>query len=249
MTNTIREEVFGYLRETYGAEPDNQTKYPDCAVFRHEDNQKQYALVSQISFEKIDRCRTGLTDVLNIRLQDLLLRDMLLQQEGYYIGYPVSRGNWISVLLDGSVPLATITHLIDVSYRTTASGRKKQAMRPPKEWLIPSNPKYYDIIHAFDAATTIEWKQGVGIKTGDTVFLYVGSPVSAILYKCIVTETDIPYANCSDKLTIRKLMKIRLIKRYALEQFPFERLKQEFGIFAVRGPRGVPDSLLKALEE
>ena len=67
-------------------------------------------------------------------------------------------------------------------------------IRPPKEWLIPSNPKYYDIIHAFDDTDEIDWKQGAGIKTGDTVFMYVGSPVSAVLYKCKVTETDIPYS-------------------------------------------------------
>ena len=43
-------------------------------------------------------------------------------------------------------------------------------------------------------------------------------------------------------------MKIKLLKRYGSEQFTFERLKDEFGIFAVRGPRGVPHSLSEALK-
>ena len=56
----------------------------------------------------------------------------------------------------------------------------------PKEWIIPSNPKYFDIVHAFDHVDEINWKQGAGIKKGDTVFMYVGAPVSAVLYKCRV---------------------------------------------------------------
>ena len=82
----------------------------------------------------------------------------------------------------------------------------------------------------------------------DTILVYVGAPVSAILYQCKVTETDIPYDYRSSELTIIMLMKIKLIKRYKPEQFTFERLKTEYGIFAVRGPRGVPNSLSAALK-
>ena len=73
--------------------------------------------------------------------------------------------------------------------------------------------------------------------------------VSAVLYKCKVTETNIPYQYQDKNLTISALMKIRLLKRYAPEQFTFEVLKSEYGIFAVRGPRGVPNSLSEALKK
>ena len=33
--------------------------------------------------------------------------------------------------------------------------------------------------------------------------MYVGAPVSAILYKCKVTETDIPYRYSDENLTIK----------------------------------------------
>ena len=82
----------------------------------------------------------------------------------------------------------------------------------------------------------------------DTILVYVGAPVSAILYRCKVNDVDIPYDYHSSELTITKLMKIKLIKRYKPEQFTFERLKAEYGIFAVRGPRGVPNSLSAALK-
>ena len=42
-------------------------------------------------------------------------------------------------------------------------------------------------------------------------------------------------------------MKVRLQKRYEPDGFSFEKLKEEYGIYAVRGPRGIPESLSEAL--
>lgn len=77
--------------------------------------------------------------------------------------------------------------------------------------------------------------------------MYVASPVSAILYKCKVMETDIPYKYADENLTISALMKIKLLKRYKPEKFTFDILKDEYGIYAIRGPRGIPNSLSAAL--
>ena len=177
-----------------------------------------------------------------------LLVDLLTQQEGYLPGYHISRGNWISLLLDGTVPWEEVRALIDKSYQVTASTATKRALRPPKEWLIPSNPKYYDIEHAFDTTDEINWKQGNGVKTGDTVFLYVGAPVSAILYKCKVLETGIPYRLRKGSLSITSLMRIRLLRRYDPKRFPFETLSEHYGVRAVRGPRGIPEELSRDLK-
>ena len=70
------------------------------------------------------------------------------------------------------------------------------------------------------------------VKKGDTVCIYVGAPVSAILYRCKVTETGIPYVHRNEKLTIKALMKIRLQKRYPADMFTFDVLKSEYGIYA-----------------
>lgn len=47
-----------------------------------------------------------------------------------------------NILLDGTVPMDEICGWIDMSYEETASKVVKQEIRPPKEWIIPSNPKY-----------------------------------------------------------------------------------------------------------
>ena len=188
-------------------------------------------------------------DVIDLKIDDLFFRDMLIREDGILPAYHMNKMHWITVLLDGTVPDEKVYDLLDMSFLATASAKKKETIRPPKEWIIPANPKYYDIEHAFDDADEIDWKQGAGIKKGDTVFLYVAAPVSAILYQCKVTETDIPWQYADRNLTITALMKIRLQKRFAPDRFPFETLKEEYGIYAVRGPRGIPNSLSAALKK
>ena len=130
----------------------------------------------------------------------------------------------------------------------TSGKHKQEKERPVKEWLIPANPKYYDVLHAFDEKDEIDWKQGKGIIVGDTVFMYAAAPISAILYCCKVAKTNIPFDYAENGLTIKELMKIKLQKRYQLDNFPFALLRDEYGIFAIRGPRGIPHSLSEALK-
>jgi len=182
-------------------------------------------------------------------VDDPFFRDMLIQENGIMPAYHMNKQHWITVLLDGTVQDEKVCNLIDMSFLATASAKKKEKFRPPKEWIIPANPKYFDIIHAFDDTDTINWKQGAGIRKGDTVFMYVAAPVSAVMYKCKVIETDIPYDHENKYITIRTLMKIRLQKRYNPERFTFEVLGADYGIYAVRGPRGIPNSLSEALKE
>ena len=244
-----RQTVFDYIKKKYHVLPEYPwRKYDSNAVFRHTDNKKWFALVMDVQGNKLGLSGSEYIDVINLKMDDLFFRDIIIKEDGIMPAYHMNKMHWVTVLLNGMVPEKRVLELIDMSFLATASAKKKEKVRPPKEWIIPSNPKYYDIIHAFDETDTIDWKQGAGIKMGDTVFMYVGAPVSAVLYKCKVTETNIPYQYQDKNLTISALMKIRLLKRYAPEQFTFEVLKSEYGIYAIRGPRGVPNSLSSALK-
>lgn len=246
---SLREEVFSYVQNRYGSEIEYLwRRYPNYAVFRHKDNKKWYGLVMDIPRYKLGLEGTESVDILNIKTDSTQLADILRQRKGCYASFHTAGPRWVSVILDGTVPLEEIIDLIDMSYEETASPAERAALLPPKEWIIPSNPKYYDIVHAFDHTDEIEWKQGKGIRNDDIVFMYVGAPVSAILYKCVVTETDIPYHFHKKELTITSLMRIKLLKRYDSGIFTFDRLKNEFDILAVRGPRGIPESLSKELD-
>ena len=246
---SIKEEISNYIKKKYEADPEYLWKrYPDYAVYRHDDNRKWFAIIMDVDADRLGLHGTERVDIIDVKVDDMMLRDILLKQKGYLPGYHMNKGSWITILLDGSVPYDDICNMIDTSFMNTASKKKKDKFRPVKEWIIPANPKYYDIEHAFDNTDEIDWKQGAGIIKGDTVFMYVGSPVSAVLYKCKVTEIDIPYEYEDKNLKITALMKIKLQKRYAPDEFTFDKMKKEFGIYAVRGPRGIPNSLSEALK-
>ncbi|MBR4543883.1 MAG: MmcQ/YjbR family DNA-binding protein [Lachnospiraceae bacterium] len=245
----MRQKIIDYVKKKYKADPEHLWKsYPDYIVFRHSDNNKWFGVIMDVPREKLGLEGDDRVDVLDVKVGDAFLRDVLLKQPGYMPGYHMNKRGWISVLLDGTVSYEDVCGMIDEGYMATASKSKREKFRPPKEWIIPANPKYYDIEHAFDNEDEINWKQGSGIKAGDTVFMYVAAPVSAILYKCKVTETDIPYKYSDENLTIKALMKIKLLKRYKPDKFTFDVLKDEYGIYAIRGPRGITNSLSEALK-
>ena len=246
--NLVREKVAKYIKKKYNALPEYLWKrYPDYAVFRHDDNRKWFAIIMDVEADKLGLPGTERMDIIDLKIEDLMFKDILLQQPGFLPAYHMNKGSWITILLDGTVPLEEIYRMIDASFLDTASKKKKNKFRQPKEWIVPANPKYYDIEHAFDESDEIDWKQGVGIIKGDTVYMYVGAPVSAILYKCKVTEVDIPFDYEDKNLKITALMKIKLQKRYKPDKFTFDRLKEEYGIYAVRGTRGISNSLSAAL--
>ena len=255
---SMRHEVLDYARRKYGVSPDCPwKKYSDYAVLRHSDNNKWFALVAAVSRDRLGVSGAGEIDVVNLKVDDPYFRDVLLRDDGIVPAYHMNKTNWVTVFLDGSVSSDRVYDLIDASFMATASAKKKERFRPAKEWVIPANPKYYDIkscifsplSHAFDNADEIDWKQGSGIKTGDTVFMYVTAPISAIMFKCKVGETDIPYKYSDGNIKIKSLMRIKLMKRYGCDRFTFDVLREEYGIHAIRGPRGIPNSLSAALKE
>ena len=78
--------------------------------------------------------------------------------------------------------------------------------------------------------------------------MYVANPVGAIRYRCEVVESDIPYSYEDSNLTIKKVMRIKLLDEYDRNLLPFAKLKK-YGINAVRGPRYAPDIFVKALKK
>ena len=128
----LREKLFQYVKKKYNAAPEYLwMRFPDYAVFRHADNGKWFGIVMNVSGEKLGIDNDDKVDILNVKLPDPLLAEMLIQQSGFFRGYHISRGNWVSILLDGSVPFEEVCRWLEESYLTTASRQKKQKMRPP----------------------------------------------------------------------------------------------------------------------
>ncbi len=245
----MKEKLFEFIEKKYSVKPERLwRRFPGYEAFRHGDNQKWFALFMNVPKNKLGLDSSEEVYIVNLKMNDPFMADILVQQPGYFRGYHISRGNWISVLLDGTVEFEEICRWLEESYLATASKETRLKLRPPKDWLIPANPKYYDVQAAFEASDEINWKQGKGIKAGDTVFMYFGAPISAILYKCLVTETDIPFSFDNGEVRMSGIMKIKLLKRYDPHEFTFAVLGKDYGIFAVRGPRGIPKNLSEDLK-
>lgn len=246
----MREKINDYIKDQYGVTPEYPwPRYNEHAVYRQKDNKKWFALIMDVGRDKLGLSGKTSVSVINLKIDDVILHDTIIRENGIMPAYHMNKQNWITVLLDGTVPADRICALLDISYNATSSKRRKNAVREPKEWIIPANPKFYDVEAAFAKNDIITWKQGAGIIKGDIVYMYVASPVSAILYKCRVLETDIPYDYQDKNLTITALMKIELLKRFDRDKFTFTMLGDKYGIYAIRGPRGVPYSLSEALNE
>ena len=118
--------------------------------------------------------------------------------------------------------------------------------REAKSWLVPSNPKLYDIIQGFKDHPVHEWTQSnPNIRPGDTVYMYVGVPVGAVLFKCAVEETGIPWES---ERGPKLLMTLRLEKTYPEDKMTRERMR-DFDVVNVRGPRFMPEEMIRELEK
>ena len=140
--------------------------------------------------------------------------------------------------------------------RAKAEGRAVSS-RLDDVWIIPCNPKLYDVVGAFDNLSIIEWSQTSNTSVGDTVYIYVGEQYKAIMYKCEVVAADL-YGNRSDEdyayyKDLKKdpdirYMKLKLIEKYTPEKFPYHELKEN-GLGSVQGRSKATIQLMKYLEK
>ena len=67
------------------------------------------------------------------------------------------------------------------------------------DWIIPCNPKYYNVVGAFNKLSKIDWKQSSkNIAVNDIVYIYVGHPIKAIKFKCKVNKINLELIEIDD---------------------------------------------------
>lgn len=221
------------IMDLYHDEPEFAwEKFPGYAIFKNSSNEKWYGLICNIDKNKLDKKTSGEVEILNVKLDSNDI-EQLLNKKVFYPAYHMNKKNWISIILDDTLTDEEIIKYIKISHSYT---------EVLNEWIISANPKFYDVINCFNNTDIIDWKQSSNIKVGDIIYLYVGAPYSAILYKCEVIETNIPYKYKDKNLSMNRVMKIKLLKRYNSDEYTFEKLN-EYGIKAIRGPRSITKKL------
>lgn len=246
--NPIKENLLQYAAKRYGTQPEFLWRSkPNYAVLRHNDNRKWYAVLMDVPGEKLGLSGQGILAVLEVKC-DPRLAGSLRMEAGILPAYHMHRDNWITILLDGTVDFNQVPFLLDQSYMLTASPREKARQQGPCSWLIPANPAMYDVEQDFRATGTILWKQRGHIQVGDTVYLYMAAPVSAICYQCEAVEVDIPRSPHDGAGSSPYLMRLALQHRFREGQLNLALLK-EYGVTTVRGPRYVPEPLRQRIEK
>lgn len=235
------------------------SKFPGYGAFRNHDTRKMYGLVMNVSRSKLKQkdgapaapaaTRAGKEEieVVNVKVAPQRLDDFL-EEPGIYPAYHMNKKSWVSVILDGTVPDQRIMGMLEVSRRFSESksgaGRKGGRI---DTWLVPANPKYYDIEGAFEQYDEIIWKQSTNVQIGDIAYMYVAAPVSAILFKCVITATDIPYEHFG-AVKIKKVMKIKFLEKYRRDQFPLKVMKKH-GVGTVQGCHGMPEEMERYIQK
>ena len=177
-----RQELFTWIRQQYGTEPE----YPwhDWnAVLRHNDNNKWYGVVLEVSADKLGLPEAGIIDVLNVK-SDPLLIGSLRGQDGYFPAYHMNKEKWLSIQLGKPELDDAIKDLLSLSYELTApkkrkpkssaknpgdSANGKENDRKGKQWLLTytgspkkMNKHYRERFHV-DAVTAAKDLQELGV--------------------------------------------------------------------------------------
>ena len=105
------------VQEKYG----NQLEYlweksPDTAVLRHECNQKWYAVLMKISWDKLEKGREGQVEAVNLKHDQVA---DLLSKNGIYPAFHMNKRYWISVVLDDTLSDKEVLELIEKSWNLT----------------------------------------------------------------------------------------------------------------------------------
>ena len=92
-------------------------------VFRHEHNQKWFAIAMNIDYRKINSGRSGETDVVNLKCAPEIIESIAGIEKGIYRAYHMNKAHWLTIALE-ECDLETLMWLLGISYDLTKSKKK-----------------------------------------------------------------------------------------------------------------------------
>lgn len=132
-SRTIRERIDAYTKEKYGIDPEILPfSHEDYEIYRHPETGKWFAVFIVKERSALGLDGDGKAEILCVKPKDRFFADFMMQQRGYLRGFPSSKWNWISMVLDGTVPYEDICKWLDESYLATKSKSKNLKTPLPK---------------------------------------------------------------------------------------------------------------------
>lgn len=117
-----RNELRSYILENYAAAADFPwVSSPENEVFRHENSGKWFALVMELSADKLGLSGAETMTVVNLKCDPLLIGS-LREERGFFPAYHMNKEHWITVCL-ADVPDDKLRFLLDLSWSLSARRR------------------------------------------------------------------------------------------------------------------------------
>jgi 5-methylcytosine-specific restriction protein A len=117
-----------------------------------------------------------------------------------------------------------------------------------EKWIFSCNCKYYDVIGAFENYSVIDWKQSnTNVQPGDEVYIYVGQPYQAVMFRCRVNKTNMANRHLQGTEFVKnkteldgeygRYMELELIEKYDDQKYSIDILKSKGLKGTIQGPR------------
>lgn len=91
------------------------TSSPGAGIFRNPVSKKWYGLIMNIDKSKIYKTKTGEIEVINVKLDDKIIPD-LLKKKGIYPAYHMNKKYWVTIILDDTLLDEEIMQYITISH-------------------------------------------------------------------------------------------------------------------------------------
>lgn len=119
-----RDMIFKFAAENFGAKPEYLwKKYPDYAVLRRRDNNKWFAVIMNITKDKLGLDSKEEVDIIDVKCDPLMIGSSRMS-DGVFPAYHMNKDHWITILLDGADDELIYSH-IAMSFKL-AGGKNKR---------------------------------------------------------------------------------------------------------------------------
>ena len=120
--NAQTNRIIECIKAEYGAELEFlwPERYPVCAIFRHGDNRKWFALIGAIRSKSLGLEEDREIEIINLKFDKGQALDFAESSEHIYPAYHMNKYNWITITLDDSLADNAIFELVKKSYLLTA---------------------------------------------------------------------------------------------------------------------------------